>query len=200
MLTTELKFAANCLMKWFSAKFKSQNIYLSNDAKRKYKNEHPIDKQTTRCCICKFPFEINPTMSDAAKDQMSYSDFIISKKHKFLRNIFSREELSTTSALKDFSSYHERFSKFLHIATYLQTSLDIIQEFFDCDNEELLEFCLNFCADCNDFAEIKKRISIVELKTTPKIQSKNTIKNFKEYPQTLGIHVSKNYGLSSWKL
>ena len=35
MLTTELKFVADCLLKWFNAKFKSNNLELSNSAKRK---------------------------------------------------------------------------------------------------------------------------------------------------------------------
>ena len=42
MFTTELKFAGDCLMRWFNAKFKSQNVVLSNDVKRKYEVEHPI--------------------------------------------------------------------------------------------------------------------------------------------------------------
>ena len=71
--------------------------------------ENPINKETERCCICTFPIEINPTMWDATKDQMSYSDFIIQKEHKFLRNIFSGEELSSTVALKGISTYQEKF-------------------------------------------------------------------------------------------
>ena len=45
MFTTEFKFAGDCLMRWFNAKFKSQNLVLSNDVKRKYEIEHPIDGQ-----------------------------------------------------------------------------------------------------------------------------------------------------------
>ena len=108
MFTTKLKFTGDCLMRWFNAKFKSQNLVLSNDVKRKYEIEHPINRQMERCCICTFPIEIIPTMSDATKDQMSYSDFIIQKEHKFLRNIFSEKELSTSVALKDLLTYHEK--------------------------------------------------------------------------------------------
>ena len=89
MFTIELKFAGNCLMKWFNAKFKSQNAVLSNDVKLKYQSENRIDWQSGRCCICTFSIEINPTMSHATKDSMSYSDFVIHKEHKFLQNIFS---------------------------------------------------------------------------------------------------------------
>ena len=35
MFTTELKFAADCLLKWFNKKFKSNNLQLSNNVKKK---------------------------------------------------------------------------------------------------------------------------------------------------------------------
>ena len=176
MFTIELKFAGDYLMKWFNAKFKSQNVVLSNDVKKKYEIENPINWQTERCCIFIFPIEINPTMSDATKDNMSYSDFTIYKEHKFLRNIFSKEELSATSALRDFSTYHENFAKFLRITIYLQNSINTIQEFFDCPHEELVDFCQEFCKDCVDFVEIKDRGSRVQIKNTPQCKvSKSTL-------------------------
>ena len=42
MFSTELKFAVDCLQKWFNKKFKSNNSVLSNDIKRKYEVEHSI--------------------------------------------------------------------------------------------------------------------------------------------------------------
>ena len=59
MFTIELKFAANCLLKWFNKKFKSNNLELSNDVKNKYETEHPIDWSRDRCCICTFSLKIN---------------------------------------------------------------------------------------------------------------------------------------------
>ena len=34
MFSTELKFAADCLLKWFNKKFKSNNLELSNEIKK----------------------------------------------------------------------------------------------------------------------------------------------------------------------
>ena len=101
MFTTKLKFASICLIKWFNAKYKSKNIVISNTLRRNYEVEHPIDHVKDRCCICTFQIEINPTMYNATKNEMSYGDFIIFKEHKFLRNIFSEEELLSTDALKN---------------------------------------------------------------------------------------------------
>ena len=65
MFTTVLKLAADSLLKWFNNKFKSNNLKLSNDVKRKYEIEHLIDWSHVRCCLCTFSLEINPTTHEA---------------------------------------------------------------------------------------------------------------------------------------
>ena len=139
-------------------------MQLSNDMRRNDEVENPINWQTDRSSICTFQIEINPTMSDATKDNMSYSVFFIFKEHKFLRKIFSKEELSTSTALKNIHTYRKNFSRFLKVAIYLQNNLNTIQEFSDCLYYELIEFCNEFCKYCFDFVEIKERISDVQIK------------------------------------
>ena len=137
MFCTELKFASDCLMKCFNSKFKIGNMQLSNKVKRNYEIKNPINWETNCCCICTFPLEINPTTSDATKEKMSYSDFVIAKEHKFLRNTFSEDELSSSDALKNIRSYHENVSQFLKIVVYLQQNLNSVQEFADCVYDNL---------------------------------------------------------------
>lgn len=91
MFTTELKFAAACLLKRRNAKLKSKYLELSNSVKRKRKIENSIDWLHNRCCIFPSPLEINATKFDVDNETLSYVDFIIFKEHKFLRNIFFRE-------------------------------------------------------------------------------------------------------------
>ena len=86
MFSCELKFAADCLLKWFNAKIKSNKLELSLDVKYKYEIENPIDWKRHQSCICTCPLEISPTKFDADNETMSYADFIIFKEHKFLRN------------------------------------------------------------------------------------------------------------------
>ena len=88
IFTTELEFAANCLLKWFNKKFKSNKLELSNDVKRKYEIEHPIDRSQDCCCICIFPLEVNPVLR-------------FFKEHIFFKNVFSNEELTKTDSMKD---------------------------------------------------------------------------------------------------
>ena len=164
MFSTKLKFASDCQLKWFNKKFKSNGLKLSNEEKRKYEIKHPIDWMQDRCCLCHFPLEINPTSFDVNENTMLYTDFIIFRKHKFLRNIFSSEELLKTDALKDLKTFHEKFVTFLRIAVFLQNAFKINEEFDECFGDNLLEFCGNNCADCSDFGEIKELISDVKIK------------------------------------
>ena len=75
---------------------------------------------------------------------MSYADFVIFKEHKFLRNIFSELELSSTDSLKSMEQYHKCFEKFLIVSVYLQNSINTINEFSEYYNDELLIFVVNF--------------------------------------------------------
>ena len=100
MFSTEIKFSRDCLIKWYNKKFKSKNLELSNEVKRKYEIENPIDCIEGRCCICKFPLKNNLKNFNATTEQMSYADIVIFKEHKFLRNIFSERELSLTDSLR----------------------------------------------------------------------------------------------------
>ena len=124
MFSTEIKFAGDCLIKWFNKKFESKNLELSNDVKRKYEIENPIDWIEGRCCICKFPLRINPTNFNATTKQMFYADFVTFKEHKFLKNIFSERELPSTDSLKNMKQYHKYFEKCLVISVYLQKLLE----------------------------------------------------------------------------
>ena len=77
MFSTELKFATDCLLKWFNSKYK--NLELSIKRKRKYEIENPINWENDKCHICTFPLHINPTKSYVRKENMSFGDFIIEK-------------------------------------------------------------------------------------------------------------------------
>ena len=140
IFTTELKFVADCLLKWFNAKFKSSNLELSNTAKRKYGIENLVDWSRNCCSSCPFPLEINGTKFDVDSQTMSYVNFIIFKKDKFLRNIFSSEELATTDG-------HQAFVKFLKIVIILQNALNTHEDFINCFDEDFLNFCSDNCAD-----------------------------------------------------
>ena len=108
--------------------------------------------------------KINLTSFDVNKNAMSYADFIIFKEHKFLRNMFSNEELLKTDVLKDLKPFHKKFVRFLRIAVFLQNSFKINKEFHTCFDDNLINFFRNNCPLCSDFGEIKELISDVKIK------------------------------------
>ena len=167
MFTTALKFVVDYLLKCFNAKFKSNNLELSNSTKIKFEIENPVDWSRSRCCICQFLLQIYGTKFDADNQTMPYVDFIIFKEHKFFGNIFLSKELTTTDSLKDLRTYHQLFVKFLKIMIILQNALNTHEEFRDCFDEDLLNVCCDNCADCSDFNELKERIGSVEVKNNP---------------------------------
>ena len=165
MFSTELKFASDCLLKWFYSKNKKNE--LSIQEKRDYEIENPIDWENGKCKICTFPLNANP--SDSVKNnEMPYGDFIIQKEQKFLRNIFSKEDLEKSDAIKDLESIHEHFSKYLRIVVFAEKCLTSLKEFSECYYEELNEFLLENCEECNDFTDLKDKISETEVKSKQK--------------------------------
>ena len=61
-------------------------------------------------------------------EKMSYSEFCIFEEHKFLRNIYSEEELNRTQNLKNIEMFHKSFIKILKVAVFLQSALDCYDE------------------------------------------------------------------------
>ena len=98
---------------------------LSNEQKRKYEINHPINWKRDRCCLCPFPLKINPITFDADEKTMSYADFIICKEQKFLRNIFISDKLSKTGALKDLKTFHGKFVRFPRVVVFLQNAFKV---------------------------------------------------------------------------
>ena len=49
----------------------------------------------------------------------TYLDFVISKEHAFIRNIFNKEDLEYCAKIKTWENYHEHFRLFLQIVIFL---------------------------------------------------------------------------------
>ena len=77
MFSVELSLAKQAILFWFNEKIKSQHL--------------EIDK----CLICNFPLKIGTIGSDLPNNKMYYGDFFIRCEHKFLRNIYRKEQLAS---------------------------------------------------------------------------------------------------------
>ena len=165
MFSIELKFASDCLLKWFYSKHKK--IELSLNEKKNYEIRNPIDWENGVCKICTFPLDVKPS-EEVNNKIMTYGDFIIQKEHKFLRNVLSREELAKSKSIQNFQSFHDTFRKYFRICFYADDSLKTLNEFDDCPHDELVEY-IKENLDVQNFKELKELISEVKVKSTSKI-------------------------------
>ena len=55
---------------------------------------------------------------------MTFDDFIVRYEHKFLRNIYTKEQINYSFDIKDLQSYFETFQKFVHTSIGLISVLN----------------------------------------------------------------------------
>ena len=87
--------------------------------KNKYEKKNPINWQEDKCVICKMLLKIEATNRNTPNLKMPYSDFFIRFEHKFLRNIYSDEELQQSPQIRTLEKYYETYQKFIKICISL---------------------------------------------------------------------------------
>ena len=153
MFCVECTLVKKTLLEQFNRKFKSQYLQISPFDKFRYERNFPIDWQSDKCVICKFLLKVEPTNYQTPDDDMAFCDFIIRYEHKFLRNIYTKEQINYSSDTKDLQSYYETFQKFIHISIGLISMLnhynknftvnyvvqEIIQDIFNDDSIDYIK-------------------------------------------------------------
>ena len=160
MFSIEIRFATNCLLSWFHNKYRNEEVDIK--LKMQYQNENPIDWENGRCVLCTFPLEAN--LTNHQNKDMSYGDFVVKKEHMFLRNIFSKEQLSKSPAISTFESFHKHFIEFLEIVIFLEEGINSLLQISDCSYPNLIVFIEKHFGDFSTFDEIKQEIDNVEIK------------------------------------
>ena len=93
---------------------------------------------------------------------MTFGDFIIRYEHKFLRFIYTKEQINYSSCIKDLQSYYETFQKFIHISNGLISMLNYYNK-NDAVNYEFQEFIKEIFND-DSIDDIKNHIMKTEIK------------------------------------
>ena len=143
-------------------KFKSQYLQISPFNKFRYEISFPIDWRNDKCVICKFPLKVEPTNYQTPDDEMTFGDFTIRYKHKFLRTIYTKEQIDYSSDVKDLQSYYKTFQKFIHISIGLLSMLNHYNK-NDTLNYEVQEFIQDIFND-DPIDDIKNHIMKTEIK------------------------------------
>ena len=74
-------------------KFKQQFDKINPFKKLRYESQNLINWQTTKCVISKFPIKLKPTNYLTPDNEMTFGDFGIRYEYKFLRNIYTTEQI-----------------------------------------------------------------------------------------------------------
>ena len=165
MFCTEIKFATDCLLRWYNSKYKQ--LELNEDKKSKYEQENPADWDDDVCFFCKFPLQTNPLLyekEDENEKKMTYGEFVIKKEHMFLRNVFSKEELSKSLSIATYQAFYNSFIEFLEIVDFLYDKIESSMRFSDCAYHHQSRFIRKHFSDFGTFNEIKQEIENVEIK------------------------------------
>ena len=93
---------------------------------------------------------------------MSFGDFVIRYEHKFLRNIYTEEQIKDSHHVKDLKSYYEIFEEYILICIGLLALLNNFNrnDFINSATEEFVED--KFAGD--EINEIKNTINKTENK------------------------------------
>ena len=170
MFSIELKFASDCLLKWFYSK--NKKIELSIQEKKDYEIKNPIDWENGICQICTFPLDVKPS-EKVNSEKITYGDFIIQKEHKFLRNVLSNEDLQKSESIRSLESYHEKFKKYIKLCIFAEDSLKTLNDFNECFHDELIDFINENFEEIDNFNDLKELISEVKVKSKSKISKFN---------------------------
>ena len=109
--------------------------------KLRFEPSNKINWQKDKCVLCKFPMKLEPTNSLTPDSEMTYGDFIICFEHKFLRNIFTEEQLQSAEHTANLQNYYEIFNKYIQICVGLLalSNSNRRQNFINDETEEFVE-------------------------------------------------------------
>ena len=97
-------------------------------------------------------------------NEMTFGDFIIRYEHKFLRNVYTTEQIEQSDNIKNLESFYEIFKDYIMICIGLITLLNNSNRhnFINLATEEFVEE--RFAGD--DIRDIKNTINQTEIKNT----------------------------------
>ena len=138
MFPIESALVKKTLLKWFNKKFKRQFEKLNPFTKMRYESQNPINWRKNKCVICKFPLKLEPTNYLTPDNEMTFGDFIIRFEHKFLKNVYTIEQIESSNQINNFKNFYEIFNIYIEICIGLLALLN--QDRHDFLNDATKEF------------------------------------------------------------
>ena len=168
MFGIELAFVKKTLLAWFNKKVSAPFKRLDEKIIKEYEKENQFCwSQERKCVICKMPLRPIFSSPNTPDSEMYYGDFIIRYEYKFLRNIFSKEQLESSSQLRSLESYYEAFESFIHHAIQIYRLLNNFNSRLRDLSADVREFIETNFSDC-DIETIKEEILETDIKNALK--------------------------------
>ena len=115
IFSIECPLVKKTLLKWFNIKFKRQFEKVNPIGKLRYESQNPVNWNTAKCVICKFPMKLKPTNYLMPDNEKTFDDLVIRYEHKFLRTIYTTKQIQQTDHIKNLQSYYEIFEEYIQI-------------------------------------------------------------------------------------
>ena len=112
------------------------------------------------------PLKIEPTSFKTNDDEMSYSDFVVWFERKFIKNIFTNEQIQQSDDLNCLENCYKKYQKLISISIGL---LSLFNNYHRIDelNNETREFIEESFAN-DTFDELKSRVMQTKIKNALK--------------------------------
>ena len=173
MFGIELAFVKKTLLAWFNKKVSAPFKRLDQDIIKKYEQENPFCwSQERDCVICKMPLRPIFSSPEHPDSKMYYGNYIVRYEYKFLRNIYSQEQLDWSPQMKSLESYYEAFENFIHHAIEIYRLLSNFNTRLRDISTEVRNFLETNFDDC-DLEYIKNEIMQTDIKNALKLCGKS---------------------------
>ena len=104
------------LLDWFNKKYRTQYLEINAFVKMQYERNNSVNWKNDKSVLCKMPPTVEQTNVKTPDDEMTYGDFVIRFEHKFVRNIYTSEQIKESYHLETLENYYEIYQKFLSIS------------------------------------------------------------------------------------
>ena len=112
------------------------------------------------------PLRVEPTSSETSEDEVTFGDFIVRFEHKFIKNIYTYEQIKDSHHLETLEKYYKVYQKFVAISIGLLSMFNNYNKNDEINTEVSTFVEENYADDSID--ELKNRIMQTEIKNALK--------------------------------
>ena len=112
------------------------------------------------------PLKIEPTSFKTNDDEMSYSDFVVWFERKFIKNIFTNEQIQQSDDLNCLENCYKKYQKLISISIGLLSLFNNYDRIDELNNETREFIEESFANDTID--ELKSRVMQTKIKNALK--------------------------------